>query len=309
MGKLKSKILGEKQEFEMLPPHLLSRALDKFLVSSDILDLLESVTLLSVGIETYVKSFLHNSDSNLILRLDWNRWTNIKLLFTSVHSAKQKRTIIKQRLSGMSDLTRTLDYGLALEVIPYYVRIPSNIIDDLNEFKEYRNGLFHWKAHDESAYGLTKRAIRVFDWLFKFIERKNKWWLGGDFNFIDPDGSKRKKFKQLKGSIRSENILNVQRRIFKHNFQYTYHLQTIARLNGTISIPEAITFKQSCPACHYPEMMLYEGGPIKDGKRVNRKIYARCNRCDFACSNKEFNVLKPKEMDTLNTIFDKLKRT
>jgi len=55
--------------------------------------------------------------------------------------------------------------------------------------------------------------------------------------------------------------------------------------------------------------MLYEGGPIRDGKRVNRKVYARCKRCDFACSNKEFDVVKPSEMASLKTIFDNLKRT
>lgn len=309
MGKVKSKMLGEKHEFEMLPPHLLSMALDKFLISSDILDLLESVVLLSIGIETYVKTFLHNSNSNLILRLDWNRWTNIKLLFTSAHSKEQKRIIIKQQLSGMSDLSRTLDYGLALEIFPYYVRIPNKIIDDLNDFKEYRNGLFHWKAHDETAYGLTKRAIRVFDWLFTFIMRNNNWWLGDDLIFIDPVGTKIEKFKQLKGSIRSENMLNVQRRIFKHNLHYTYHFRTIARLDGTISISNTITIKWPCPACHYPKMMLFESGPIKDGKRVDRTIFARCKRCDFACTDKEFDVLKPKEIDSLSIIYDKLKRT
>jgi len=211
MAKLTSKILGEKHEFEMLPPHLLSKALDKFLISSDILDLLESITLLSIGVETYLKSYIHSKDSNLILRIDWNRWSNINSLFTSSHTAKQKRSIIKNELSTKSDMTRTLDYGLALELIPYYIRIPSKIIDDLNKFKDYRNGLFHWKADTETSYELSKRAIRVFDWLFIFIERKNKWWLGGDFNFIDPDGSKRTVFKQLKGSIRSENLLIMQR--------------------------------------------------------------------------------------------------
>ena len=307
MAKLRSKILGEEHEFEMLPSHMLSKALDLFLMSSDILDLLESVAMLNIGIETYIKATLHKSDVNLIHRLDWNRWENIKALFSATQTKKQMRDIIHIQLQGMSNLTHTLDYGLALEIILYYVRIPKKILDDLNEFKNYRNGLFHWKAHNETSYALTKRVIRVFDWIFNFIERKNKWWLGGDFNIIDPDGTKRKKFRQLKGSVRSENMLNVQRRIFKHNKQFQYHFQTEARLNGTIVIPDAITFNQSCPACHYPKMMLYEGGAIKDGKRINKKIYARCNRCDFACSNKEFDVLKPKELPPLSNIYDNLK--
>ncbi len=125
---------------------------------------------------------------------------------------------------------------------------------------------------------------------------------------LTPMAVKEKIFKQLKGSIRSENLLIMQRRIYKHNQQYTYHYQTEARLNGLVTIPDSITFNQACPACHYPKMILYEGGPIRDGKRINRKIYARCNRCDFTCSNKEFDIVKPSGIPTLKTIFDNLKK-
>lgn len=311
MAKIATKILGQSKEIELLPAHFISTALDTFLVSSEPHKLIESIIHLSIGIETYIKSSLEAKEPTLINRLDFNRWQNIKGQFTSTHSVKDKRLIIHNELSSLTDLPKTLDYGIALELFPFYYRTPKKVIDDLNEMKGYRNGLFHWKANDESGLSLTKRCIRVFEWVFKFIEKKNGWWIGNEFNIIDPMGKKRELFKQLKQSIRSETLLILQRRVFFHNFEMQKLSQLQAKKNGLVFIPNAVQWpEQSCPACNTNHYEIHWQG-ISFGKREsNAEYYLSCKNCGFHCSGTEFEIMKPSGFPSLKDVIDnKLKST
>lgn len=120
-------------------------------------------------------------------------------------------------------------------------------------------------------------------------------------------GEKRDLLKQLRKSIRSENAFNVQRRIFRHHKQYTQLFQSEARLKGFVTIPEAIAWQQSCPACHYHKMKLYEIGNFKNGRRVNNDIAVWCERCDLELTGIEYAAIRPNKSLSLKSIYEKIK--
>ncbi|MCA9735826.1 MAG: hypothetical protein H6688_02260 [Erysipelotrichaceae bacterium] len=310
MAKINSKVLGISQEVKMLPAHFLSKSFDVFLKSDEVNRLIEAIILLSIGIETYIKSSLEKKVPTIINRLDHNRWNNIKLRFGQNQAKAEKRNLINQTIMGYSELPKTLDYGIALEVFPIYYSIPSKVLEDLKKIKDYRNGLFHWKAPIESGLTLTRQCIRVFEWIFKFIERKNGWWLGNEFNIIDPQGKKRDQFRQLKRSIRSETLLILQRRIFYHNEQIQIISQLEAKKSDVVFIPNAIKWpEQKCAACNSNKFEIHWQG-ISFGKReTGAEHYLECKNCGFYCSGTEFEVLKPKGFPALKEVVDeKLKQ-
>lgn len=295
----------------MMPAHFLSKSLDTFLVSSEIHQLIEAIISLSIGVEIYLKSSLKEKEPDLIYKMKWKDWKRIKKEFVVSQNNAAKRKVIHSELKSLNANSKTLDYGLTLELFPIYFRVPKRVIEDLNEMKEYRNGLFHWKAHEESGLVLTKRCIRVFEWIFKFIEKKNGWWIGKEFNLIDPMGKKRELFKQLKLSLRSETLLILQRRVFFHNFQMQKLSQLQAQKNGLAFIPNAVQWpEQSCPACKTNHFEVYWQG-ISFGKREsNAEYYLSCKNCGFHCSGTEFEIMKPSGFPSLKDVVDnKLKST
>ena len=307
MAKLKDKSSGEVVEIELLPAHFISKSLDTFLVSDEPHKLIEATIFLSIGIETYIKSSIEKKEQKAINHLDSNRWGNIKEKFLINHSKKDKRDIIneslKQYLKPLKN-NRTLDYGIALEIFPIYFNISQNILKDLNEVKGYRNGLFHWKAKDESSFKLTKRLLRLFEWLFKFIKKQNGWWLGNEFNIIDPNGQKRIKFNELKQFNNNEPLLTLKRRINKHQSFYKERSLVNARKNGDVFIPNAIEWKtQSCIACNHHNLEIYFSGNDK-----GRQYFLECKNCDFNCTSSEFDLLKAENFPSLENVVGILKK-
>jgi hypothetical protein len=303
MTNIKTKQLGKDTELVQMPVHFISEAFDEFIISDSISSVLTCLIKLSIGIETYIKDLLHQKNPQLINYLDWNRWNAIKTKLIGLNKQDARATIAKELLEKKK-LSRTLDYGIAIEVFPFYFIISKIIIKDLMDLKDYRNGLFHWEAEKTSEYKLSKKALRLFRWLNKFIERKNGHWLGNEFNIIDPMGEKRKCLSQIEKSLRSEVAFLVQRRIYRHNKEAAIYHKIVARLKGDIIIPDAIKWQgQPCPACKSNELQIYEIGSKRDGKWEQRNIVANCKMCDLTISDTEFEVIKTDGIPSLNKIF------
>ncbi len=220
-------------------------------------------------------------------------------------SKSDKRLIIKTELTNYSDLTRSLDYGLALELFPIYFSINSRILMDIEYIKEYRNGLFHWKADDSTSFVLTKKIYKIFEWIFKFIEKKNGWWLGEEFNIIDPDFRKRKRFIQLKGLMRNEIKLIVQRRIF--NYYNLINQNSEFEANRSSYFPEAVAFpypNRVCAACQSNKQEIHWNTVILNNKKSRTIHFLTCRNCGFYCSDEEFKVMKNDSSPSLRQIVD-----
>lgn len=307
MAKSKYRSGTEIAEIEMLPAHFIAKSLDIFLISDEPNKLIEAIIFLNIGIETYIKSSLEEKEPNLIHRLDSNRWKSIKENgeFLSLDKKKEKRTYIGNYVNNKTDLknNKTLDYGIALEIFPIYFSINKKTLDDLNDMKEYRNGLFHWKAKDESGFKLSKRLIRLFEWFFKHIEKHNGGWLGRKFFFIDPNGRKRTKLKELKKFNKNEQLLALVRRVNKHQAFYKEISLVSARKNGDVFIPSALEWKeQSCIACNQNTLEIHFSGTEK-----GKQYFLECKTCDFHCTGSEFDLLKTGNFPTLEKIAEDLK--
>ena len=300
MTKLIGKILGKSQVMEQHAAHFLKQAFDEFLVAEYPDTVLGSLIKLSIGLEIFIKKDLEEINPCLIhAKVDWNKLRQIFVAANQFPNRKKKRLYIIQKFSALpQDLGKTVDFSIAIALFPYFKRVPNRITKDLKELREYRNGLFHWEAASRESFRLSKQALRLLEWILAFIEKKIGWWLGGELNVIDPMGDKRKLLRKLKESIRSENLFNVQRRIFKHSSNYQACISMGGILKGWKNIPKALVFKQACPACNFQEVLLYEGGSKRDGRWEERHIFGLCKRCDFAFSDKEYDAIKPKDYPT-----------
>lgn len=222
---------------------------------------------------------------------------------------KSKRNTLKTELrSKPQNANKTMDFSIIIQIFPYFYTVPNRIQADLDDLRNYRNGLFHFEAPDRKIFELLKQEFRLIEWILKHLEKKIGWWLGDEFNTIDPMGRKRALLKQLKLSIRSENAFNLQRKIFQYNKKIELIFQSYSRLNGDIYIPDALIWQQPCPACSYQVMHVFESGNMRDGKWVERFVFAQCNRCDFSFSDREFDAMKIKGQPSLRAVFRQLQK-
>jgi hypothetical protein len=304
MTKLSMKVLGKTQILEQNAAHFIKEALDEFLIAEYPNTVLGSLIKLSIGLETFIKKELEEINPALInANINQGEWLKIKSGLTGTRSQNKRHLINTFSSHRQSPSDKTVDFSIAIDLFPYFYVVPKQLQKDLDDLRKYRNGLFHWKAKPREAFRLSKQSLRLFEWILAFIQKKIGWWLGGDLNIIDPMGDNRKLLRQLKKSLKSENSFNLQRRILKHNKDYQVYARIKAHLDGLVGIPDARIFKEACPACEYPELQLYESGSMRDGHWEERYLFANCKRCDFTCSDKEFESIKPKGFLSLNEIY------
>lgn len=310
MTKLTGKVFGKSQVMEQHAAHFLKEAFDEFLIAEYPDTVLGSLIKLSIGLEIFIKKELEGINPCLVrTKVDWTRLNKIFASASQITDWKGRQTYIIQQLGTLPQQPdKTVDFSMIIALLPYFRVVPKRIICDLKDLREYRNGLFHWEAASRETFRLSKQALRLLEWILAFIEKKIGWWLGGELNVIDPMGDKRKLLRKLKESIKSENIFNLQRRIFKYQTNYQACNSMGGILKGFLGITNALHFKQACPACTYSEVLLYESGTRRDGKWEERYIFGRCPRCDFVFSNEEYDAIKPKDYPTLNSIFAELSK-
>lgn len=304
MTKLSTKVFGKTKDLEQNAAHFIKEALDEFLIAEYPATVLGSLIKLSIDLETFIKKELEEINPALIhAKTNQGDWSKIVAKLTGSRSQNKKQVLAE--FSSRPQLpNKTVDFAIVIDLFPYFCVVPKQIQKDLDDLRQYRNGLFHWKAKPREAFRLSKQSLRLFEWILAFIEKKIGWWLGGDLNIIDPMGDNRKLLRQLKKSLKSENSFNVQSRILKHNKDYQIYARIKAHLDGLVGVPDARIFKEACPACGYPELQLYESGSMRDGCWEERYLFANCKRCDFACSDKEFESIKPKDFPSLDDIFN-----
>jgi hypothetical protein len=308
MTKLTGKVFGKSQVMEQHAAHFLKEAFDEFLIAEYSDTVLGSLIKLSIGLEIFIKKELEEINPCLIHATV--NWKQLKQIFTAANQIvdmKGRRAYIIQKLGALPPQPdKTVDFSMAIALLPYFRGVPKRIMYDLDDLREYRNGLFHWEAASRESFRLSKQALRLLEWILAFIEKKAGWWLDGELIVIDPMGEKRKLLRKLKESIRSENIFNLQRRIFKHRSNYEACNSIGCILKGWTEIPKALVFKQACPACTYPEVLLYESGSKRNGRWEERRLFGQCPQCDFTFSDKEHDAIKPKNAPTLKNIFTEL---
>ena len=111
-----------------------------------------------------------------------NRKIDIESLFSDIRdkidtellklkSRKPQRLhILNEFKNKKQNPNKTIDFAIAIELFKYFFRINKRIIKDLHDVRNYRNGLFHWKAKENIAFTLSKQSIRLYEWIFKFLE-------------------------------------------------------------------------------------------------------------------------------------------
>jgi hypothetical protein len=302
MTKLTGKVFGKSQVMEQHAAHFLKEAFDEFLIAEYPDTVLGSLIKLSIGLEIFIKRELEEVNPCLIhAKVNWEKLNKIFAAASQIVDQKRRRAFIIQELGASQQPDKTVEFAIAIALLPYFRRVPKRIICDLNDLREYRNGLFHWEAASRESFRLSKQALRLLDWTLAFIEKKVGWWIGGELNIIDPTGDRRQLLRKLKKCIKSENVFNLQRRILKHSRSYQTCISMGGILKGWTDIPQALVFKQACPACYYPELLLYEGRSIND-----KRIFGRCKQCDLAFSDQEYDAIKPKGHPTLTSVFAEL---
>ena len=100
----------------------------------------------------------------------------------------EKTSSLSSKLIPPNTEDRTINFGVAIALLPYFYDISDGIKADLAELLKYRNGLFHWKAPEETAFEISKQSFRFIEWIFAFVEKCHSWRDGGDLVHIDPFG-------------------------------------------------------------------------------------------------------------------------
>ncbi len=303
MTKLRTKILGKEEVLEQQAVHFLSEAIDEFLIAEYPDTVLGSLIKLSIGLELFLKKELEGIEPAL-LWLDESQWKAIHRATIPGNCRKIQKQRLLAEFRKIARRRTTVKFGIVIEVFPYFWRIPKRIAQDLNDLKEYRNGLFHWKADDRDAFELSQQALRLIKWMLRSIERRLGWPLGGEMNAIDPMFDKRRQLADLcKCAAKSENAFNVQRRIFRHKKEFDVYCRIEARLKGWVVTREAKDRSIECPACAHKEMEVFESGSQRDGKWEERILLLRCKRCAFYCSDVEFEAVKSDGTPSLEELF------
>lgn len=299
-----SKIFGENSEVVFQPADMIKEALDLFLTSAYPDILIKSVVVLNIGLETYIKKELDKKEPGLIHKLDKQRWEKIKSSFANISKPKEKRTFIKSEIGNLNQLRNgTTNYSIVLEILPIYFRVSQKTINDLEDLRLMRNDVFHFMSGNQSSFSLSKKSMRIFTWLFTFMEKNIGHDLGDEWNIIDPLYVRRNRFMKLKNSIKSETLLNVQRRIFYYNENFQNYYQIKSYIEGRVFIPDAIEVNIKCPACNNSNMEVYESGSKRNGKWEKRFIFIKCKACQFFCSDKEFEIIKSENHPSLEQLF------
>jgi hypothetical protein len=298
MTKIQTNIFGKSETLKQTEAHFISEALDEFLIAEYPDTVLGSLIKLSIGLEIYIKTVLAGIDPSLIhAKKSHETWKKLKIKFSGMDRRKRKKLAVSefQKVGVMSD-GKTITFGLAIEMLVELKHLPKRVRADMVNLVDYRNGLFHWEANHANAFMLAKQSLRLFQWILKDIEKTVGHYLGGQLNVIDPMNEKRKQLRELSSFKSNELTFNVQRRMYKHRRDNNVYHQFQARLNGDVYNPKARTWNTCCPACGYNRMVIFESGS-------NSKAFLQCVRCDFCCSDAEFEARKADGQPNLMDIF------
>lgn len=313
MTELTGKLHGAKQTLKQTPAHYLMTALDEYLIAEYPDKVLGATIQLSIGIETLLKSKLETVEPCFIHHnLSWIKWKALRRSLRGVEvGAREVR--LRSELCSLKHLPghRTIDFSRAIELF-HFVRPQSfQALRDLTRLRDYRNGLFHWKAEDTATFELSKLCLRIFLWVYKMVRREHEGHqLSGEVICMDPMLRKLQILNRLSEYViaGNEDAFNFERRVYKYHKQYELIYRSEARLRGDIMIPDAILWGHACPACGFHEMKMHEIGAVRDGVRENRDVVANCQRCDFSASGKEQAHMTPDGYPTLVEIYDDLVR-
>lgn len=304
MSKVDGKFHGDKIEFELSPAHLFGEALDTFLTNDTIILTFSALISLSISLELYVKKYLQIKISKypdfIFKNIGYKDWEKIEKALTGSRNDKRKNILSKFNEANKNKKGNPINFSVAISIFCYFYRVRKQVQDDLNKLRNYRNGLFHWEAENDTAFELSKLLLRLFEWMLEFIENEQGHLTGGDFNIIDPMGLKRQNLEKLRLSIRSENAFNIQRRVFKHRETANVIAQANDRLRGIVFIPQERAWAgQKCPACNSEALYLY------NTSRLINPITIWCKRCDLTVSGVEYESVRLDDEPSLEEIFGK----
>ena len=168
--------------FEQRLRRYLEAGVREFLVADNLGATLGSLIKLSVALELYIKKALQDVEPILIVaKVDWKKWKGIDNGAENFPTADDKRKDIIAQFKTIPPNTedRTINFGVAIALLPYFYDISDGIKADLAALLNYRNGLFHWKAPEEEAFEISKRSFRLIEWIFAFVEKCHSWRDGG----------------------------------------------------------------------------------------------------------------------------------
>lgn len=286
---------GQKQTVTLSPIDILRSALDSFLRADNPFAEIRATTDLGIGIEIFIKKELYEIDPLLV-----DRKLNTKVLSQILAKADQetkatdRRRVLLSELAKLAQSKDVISFDQAIKLFPYFRRVPIHILSEMDNLRLYRNGLFHWKADPAEIFVLSRRSLDLYLWLYEYLERKIGWHLGEEFNILDPMKRRYQQLKELNALRRSERLFNVKRRLFKHHEEYGIYFRFQARLDGTTTRPNGVSWpQQRCPACNSQTLQIEDWRSVRNGRREIGVIAVLCTTCEAYLTDDEFDRIYP----------------
>ena len=287
---------GEKHSITLSPAHILRGALDAFLQADSPVAEIRAITDLSIGMEIFVKKELHQIEPLVVNPKfqDPKQFERIvKQTNTRTQRIEQRRFLVAE-LAKLPRSPNVISFDQGIKLLPYFRRVPHEILEAMNSLRTYRNGLFHWEANPTSLFDLSRRSLDLYLWLFEYLERKNGAHLGGEIIILDPSTRKRQQLRELRLLRRSERLFNAKRRLFKHHGEYGIFVRFKARLDGTITRPNGVKWPdQRCPACKNTTIQVEDWRGTRNGRKEAGVIAFVCTTCEAFLTEDEFDRFHP----------------
>ena len=176
-----------------------------------------------------------------------------------------------------------------------------SISNDLKTLKDYRNGLFHWKAETKNYFALSKVVLRIIFWSIKF-SKQNPLHSRAPLNIPRHNSEKLIKLQTI--LKKSRNEFNVLRRIYKCDHELgTYHKIT-RNLKAYRFGPDFKKTSYKCLACNKE---MYVGcstvQTLKNSKVRQSDFGLWCAICEFYLHENEYRVITHDRSPTLRELF------
>ena len=268
---IKSFLYGEEKDLIQFPQHYIGVSFKDFIRSKYPDKIISFIIHFVVGMELYFKEKISLFDEKII----YGKYN--KDFFDSLRHSQDKKQYIINSLDNLKIGDKAIQLQSSITLFKALYKIDDKRLDNMYEFKDIRDNLFH-KSITIDSFDTTKKYIDTLLWLYEFNTTllDNNDWLLSAIQLGDPRGENHKNLLELTKYYDNPIDFYIQKNIFKSAAEYQDYYFIDSRVKERIIRKCDKFINDSCPACHSKKL----------GKTDDLII---CHICHFTVTKKEFD--------------------